>query len=303
MRTVQSRSTSATIDDTIIAEHIGNAAIRGRNIRECVYVDRHKARTLSALHRIHGVLTVMTQRKVQHTAVYTVWACLLSILPITALAEEIRTPIHWSTLANGVQKTTLRKGKAYAFRIDLRKAKLTISQSKEGKYVHELAKATPAIIATNGNFFDPQYRVQGLTVSDKQRLSRFKHVDWGVFSIQNHTAKIVHSRQWSSRKEARAEFAVQCGPRLVVNNRIVSLKPQWARRTAIGVEKRTSYVLLLVVDERILTSELAHMMKRLGAQYAMNLDGGSSTQLWTRDAKHAQLEGVPVANAILVSGR
>ena len=101
----------------------------------------------------------------------------------------------------------------------------------------------------------------------------------------------------------KAEFAVQCGPRLVVNYRVLNLKTQWARRTAIGVEKNPHYVLMLVVDKRILTSDLAQLMKNLGARYAMNLDGGSSTQLWTHDKSQAKLKGVRVANAILVTKR
>ena len=53
----------------------------------------------------------------------------------------------------------------------------------------------------------------------------------------------------------------------------------------------------------ILTSELARLMSDLGALYAVNLDGGSSTQLWTDDSIGGRAYGVKVANAILVVPR
>jgi len=229
--------------------------------------------------------------------------CFLSFSSPIAMADDDNRRPEWRAFSDGIEHATLLNGTAHAFRIDIRQMKLTVRQSNEGKSVHDFAKDSKAALAINGNFFDPQYRTQGLLISDYKHLSRFKQVDWGVFAISRNRAQITHSRQWTSKRATSAEFAIQCGPRLLVNYRVLSLKAQWARRTAIGVEADPHFVLILAVDTRILTSELAKLMKRLGARYAMNLDGGSSTQLWTNAPAEAKLTGVRVANAILVSKR
>jgi len=60
-------------------------------------------------------------------------------------------------------------------------------------------------------------------------------------------------------------------------------------RTAVGIDRDTGEVLLLVIDGRQQHSrgytmvELARMMKRLGAEAALNLDGGGSSTMTVRD--------------------
>ena len=60
-------------------------------------------------------------------------------------------------------------------------------------------------------------------------------------------------------------------------------------RTAVGIDRDTGEILLLVIDGRQPHSrgytmvELARMMKRLGAETALNLDGGGSTTMVGRD--------------------
>ena len=209
----------------------------------------------------------------------------------------------WRSIAPGLQMKTLKRVNAHAFRIDLKTLRLKAKQSKQGMSVSDLAKDSDALVAINGNFFDPQYRTQGLLRSDGKTLSRFKRADWGVFSVHKNKASIVHTRSWTPEKENSAEFAIQCGPRLVVNGRVLSLKRQWARRTAIGVETNRRFMLLVVVNKQILTSELAILMKDLGARYAVNLDGGSSTQLWMPKPTSLHIRGARVANAVLVVER
>ncbi len=218
-------------------------------------------------------------------------------------ATERYEGVAWRSVAPGLQTKPLKQIDAHAFRIDLQALRLTAKGSKQGMSVSDLAKGSDALVAVNGNFFDPQYRTQGLLRSNGKTLSRFKRADWGVFSIHKDKASIVHTRSWKPETEKSAEFAIQCGPRLVVNGRVLSLKPQWARRTAIGVEANRRFVLLVVVNKQILTSELALVMKGIGARYAVNLDGGSSSQLWMPKPSSINIRGARVANAILVVKR
>ncbi|MFC7492829.1 MULTISPECIES: phosphodiester glycosidase family protein [unclassified Nocardioides] len=70
----------------------------------------------------------------------------------------------------------------------------------------------------------------------------------------------------------------------VVDNRVMH------PRTAVGIDRDTGQVLLLVVDGRSSVSrgytmvELANLMIDLGADEAMNLDGGGSSTMIARDA-------------------
>ena len=60
-------------------------------------------------------------------------------------------------------------------------------------------------------------------------------------------------------------------------------------RTAVGIDRDTGRILLLVVDGRSKLSrgytlvELARMMRRLGAEDALNLDGGGSSTMVGKD--------------------
>jgi exopolysaccharide biosynthesis protein len=60
-------------------------------------------------------------------------------------------------------------------------------------------------------------------------------------------------------------------------------------RTAIGIDRETGQVLMLVVDGRQTFSrgytmvELANLMQTLGAEDALNLDGGGSSTMLALD--------------------
>jgi Phosphodiester glycosidase len=77
-------------------------------------------------------------------------------------------------------------------------------------------------------------------------------------------------------------------------------------RTAIGYSHSGRYLYLVVVDGRqplysegITLNELANLMKSLGAQYAMNLDGGgSSTMVVAGNDGHPRILNSPIDNYI-----
>lgn len=72
------------------------------------------------------------------------------------------------------------------------------------------------------------------------------------------------------------------GVRRVINNRLAH------PRTAVGIDRDGRRLLLLVVEGRLADSrgytmvELANMMAALGAEDALNLDGGGSSTMWSR---------------------
>ena len=107
-------------------------------------------------------------------------------------------------------------------------------------------------------------------------------MDHGIFTIADSVPGLQHARSY--KKPARLDFAVECGPRLVVDGSPLTFKPGVHRRTVIGHD-RQGRVLLLVTAGVIGLADLAAFLARpeaqggLGAIAALNLDGGSSTML------------------------
>ena len=219
---------------------------------------------------------------------------LLATLPLLA-------PPGWTPVAPGVSHRPLDGGHAY--RLDLRLVELRVAEARShgrtGMTAAELAAGTGATLAVNGGFFAPDYRPLGLLVSRGRTLNRLRRADWGVLWVRNGRSHVLHSRAY--RHRPHTEFAIQAGPRLVVRGKPLHFKAQSARRTALGVLPGGRELVLVVLDRRVSTLALAELLSGpLGCRWALNLDGGSSTQLWS---KAHRVQGLPVANAVLVVPR
>ena len=94
------------------------------------------------------------------------------------------------------------------------------------------------------------------------------------------------------RLAKRPVFAIS-GEKVLVRGRKVAVSDDrfLHPRTAVGIDRDTGEILLLAIDGRQPHSrgytmvELARMMKRLGAEVALNLDGGGSTTIAGRDRR------------------
>jgi uncharacterized protein YigE (DUF2233 family) len=172
----------------------------------------------------------------------------------------------------------------HVLRLDPRRFAMTvIDAAKTGVKLADARAfrvADKAIAAVNGGYFDPEYRPLGLLVSGGRQLRRLRRVDHGVFTVADGTPRLQHARKFN--KPAKLDFAVECGPRLVVDGKPLTFKPGVHRRTAIGHD-RSGRVLVLATAGVLGLADLAAFMARplasggLGAIAALNLDGGSST--------------------------
>lgn len=242
------------------------------------------------------------------------WKTLTTLLVLALVAPEPATApsarsadAEWSTVSAGVSYLR-REVRAlpltepivvHAFRFTPARHELRVLPGGEGGApVHRLAAEAGALLAVNGGFFLEDFSPLGLLVSQGRELNPLRRVDWGVFYVADREARIVHRRDW--RRPAGLEFAVEAGPRLVVEGRVLTLKPQRARRTALGITEAGD-VLIVATEGRILTAEFAELLARpesaggLGCRDALNLDGGSSTQLWFEHAGR-RIEIEPLAN-------
>lgn len=207
----------------------------------------------------------------------------LSLVPISSNA--------WSIFSNGIVYQDLKVmgggpwSHVHVFRIDLQKNTLDLVNARElGKAsasAHEFAAASDALLAINAGFFDPHFRPLGLRVAHKSQYNPLKKISWwGVFYIENNRAHIVSPRQFHDN--IYPDFALQSGPRLIINNHIPSLKRGIAERTALGITPDGNVIILVTENSALSLQALAHLLKSppLGCRDAINLDGGSSSQLY-----------------------
>lgn len=214
----------------------------------------------------------------------TFLACLLFIVANTANAT-------WQTLKPGLKYQSLSLNELnpfahlHAFKIDLNRYHFRLALSEKDKALPNLAEIANqynATIAINGGFFTPNINPLGLRVSNGKIRNPLKAVSWwGVFYIKANRAFITSSQTYYAKK--KVDFAIQSGPRLIVNNHIPKLKQGKAQRSALGIDKDGDVILVASEFVSLKTETLAHIMKnKLFCHDALNLDGGSSSQLYAQ---------------------
>jgi len=174
--------------------------------------------------------------------------------------------------------------------------------------VEDMARDASAPVAVNGGFFDADGNPLGLRVAGGIVHNKLRKADWGIFFVRDGAPNQVHSRE--AKLAADAQFAIQCGPRLVQDGKPFKLKAGAHRRTLIGCDEAGRVYLAVTlgfVDLNDLASALAAPVKDggLGLRHALNLDGGPSTGMFV-DADRGVWNvagGSGVAGAVVITGR
>lgn len=198
----------------------------------------------------------------------------------------------------------------HAFRINLNHNQLSVITAKdlqrEYASVDEYAQFSQALLAINGGFFDDNFQPLGLRIRNKRQINPLKSISWwGVFYIKNNHAYLSNVHQFKANKQS--DFAVQSGPRILINGQIPPLKAGRAERTALGITTDGHIIILVSEHAAMSTTELAQLMKAppLNCLHALNLDGGSSSQLYAK-IKSFQVQAHGFANvsdAIVVKAK
>ena len=196
----------------------------------------------------------------------------------------------WRELAPGVEYRDMNANllipwsHLHAFRIDLKKNKLDLIMANDlslhNASVDAFAHHSNALIAINGGFFDHNYHPLGLRIGNQQQHSPIKNISWwGIFYVKNQKPHLSSLAQYASDSEV--DFAVQSGPRLLVKRKIPSLKSGYAERSALGITPDGHVIILVTNNSPMTTTALAQLLKTppLNCEDALNLDGGSSSQL------------------------
>jgi exopolysaccharide biosynthesis protein len=138
----------------------------------------------------------------------------------------------------------------------------------------------------------------GLVVANTADLTRGKEIDGIVLVGRGPGADQLAQMRVGSTATVRWRLATNpafaiSGERVLLRGRkiVVTDDRILHPRTAVGVDRDSGEILLLAIDGRQTHSrgytlvELARMMKRLGADTALNLDGGGSTTMVGRDRR------------------
>lgn len=228
--------------------------------------------------------------------------------------------LTWRELAPGMAYAKLTIGSSespgflHAFKIDPAKYRLDCLLAKDlgekAAPVQTMAKRAKALVAINGGFFSGNLEPLGLRIQNGRERAAMKRVSWwAIFTMNGNAPRIVTHDHFAANGATR--MAVQSGPRLVIDGSIPSLKEGDARRTALGITRRGEVIIAVTEQTTISTRTLAEIFRRkptaggLDCPNALNLDGGSSTQLY------ANIKGftldlpalAPVTDAVAVFAR
>jgi uncharacterized protein YigE (DUF2233 family) len=196
------------------------------------------------------------------------------------------------------------------YKIDPKQFRLQVVQAKdlgqEKVTAKEIVSKTGGFVAINAGFFDPVFKPLGLIVKDGNILNPVRSVSWwGVFSLDKNTGPQV-SRVEEFLLRPSVEMAIQAGPRLLDDGKPLPLKKNDSQKTFIGITPEGE-ILLGATDVCALdAADLSNiLLKDLQLKEALNLDGGSSTQLYAKVGPfEKEIPGVTaVANGIVVIKR
>lgn len=182
----------------------------------------------------------------------------------------------------------------------------------------EAANAFGALAAINASFFTPEGDALGLVRSNSKTYGTWNSATSlgnGIW-LENsqHQSKII-SRNALSLSQARQQpHLLQAGPMLVLAGRAQSLnRERYAIRSILLWDGANHWAFARSSSCTLqqIAQELAKFPKNLPfiPRYALNLDGGSSSELWIshaiagRDSLHREFWNKPVRNFLILLPR
>jgi len=232
-------------------------------------------------------------------------------------AFPLQAAVDWHPLLPGLQQASWSgkdsQGNSFAlelFKIDPRQYKLQLVQASDYQLMKISAKdmvaRTGGLLAVNGGFFDPQYKSMGLLVKEGNVVNPLRSVSWwGVFSYDKYAGARVDTPEAFQAKPS-TEIALQVGPRLIDDNRVMPLKKNDSQKTFIGIAPDNQLILGVTDMSAVDAGDLANVLwKEFQLKEALNFDGGGSTQLYAKIGGYEkEIYGVTaVANGVVVVPR
>lgn len=230
---------------------------------------------------------------------------------------SIAETIQWQPLAPGLEYTTINyqqpypTSKLHAFRIDPSRYQLqsitAVTLQRKAAFVATFAQTQQALLAINGGYFDPDYNSLGLRINQGKIFSALKSISWwGIFLIKNQQPAIIGAKEYLPHKDI--SFAIQAGPRLLIDGKPTKLTSRVDSRSAICVTQANQIIIAVTEHLPLTTINLANILRTseknggLACRDALNLDGGHSSQLYAKiNDKVINIPNLsPVADVVIV---
>lgn len=225
------------------------------------------------------------------------FALLLGLFFFLCIASLYAKDLAWQTLAPGLDERTVFADpdndfkKLELFRVNLKDYYLEVIPAKSlglnAVRAQDVLERTPAVLAMNGGFFSPEKNSLGLRVKNGMPLNPLRRISWWSIFYITFAQEVGVLSLPAYRGPSPYRFAIQAGPRLLRNGEIVGgLKNDLAERTAICSTKKGEVILAVTQNWMISTEALAKLLQKpdVACYNAMNLDGGSSSQLYAQIA-------------------
>lgn len=176
-----------------------------------------------------------------------------------------------------------QKGDIVIYRLNGRKYKPELLYSQEAKSIQDWKSESDELII-NGCFFEENYSPSGYLQINSNIIGSniFDQNHSGIIAFTGNDISIRNLR-YNKLHSSEFENILQSFPMLIDNNNIeeVNISENKARRTAIGLEGETVY--LIISDEGNLTlSDFAKILADFEVDFdnVLNLDGGPSTGIY-----------------------
>ena len=194
--------------------------------------------------------------------------------------------------------------------------KVGVAVSDKMKETSKIASEYNAIAAINGSYFDMKrgnsvcFLKADRQVIDTTMQSEFKLRVTGAINVRKGKIKLIPwSKQIEKEYEGETGIVLASGPLMLKDGQICdwnSCGTNFIRlkhpRSAVATTKEGK-ILLITVDGRfpeqaegVNIPELAHLIRILGGEDALNLDGGGSTTLWLSGASDDGVVNYPCDN-------
>ncbi len=222
-----------------------------------------------------------------------------AVAPPAITPRPTATPIPrdtgWQSIAPGVEYRELkieqgdRSDRLRLARIDPMQAHLRVRYDPDRPLrVSEWLSHSNALVAVNGNYFDPQNHALGLVIEDGQRRGGVVYEDFGgMFAVSGDEVRV----RWNVQEPYGGEpltYALQNFPMLVLPdgspNVNIDDNGRISPRTAVG-QDRSGHIVFVVSPTPVFTlTEFSQWLAAsdLDLGVALNLDGGTSSGLVLR---------------------
>lgn len=240
------------------------------------------------------------------------------LLPTSSSADSLPETITWEKIGDDIQHATVSISQAVVFSSELEFVRTSLTRFRAAVIRAEdfgskrstasaLCRQSRARVCINANFFDEQGRPLGLVMSRgviRQGLHRGGKTITGIFQIGRNNVSIVPRSGFTGESIIEA---LQAGPRILSEGTpihgIRELSPS-SRRAGVCIDDHKRLVLFAVKSGffGITMEQIQNLLlhRDIRCVDALNLDGGSSAQLYVSSS----LPGAPAGQPeISIPGR